>query len=292
VLSFWCSATELPWSWAPRLYPGIWLAMGLLIGLYVRSWRRHRRSKGIAAHDARRPWFFGVGVALLWIATDWPVGALGAGYLSSIHMLQFLVYTLGAAPLIMLGTPDWMVRPLVLRLGVFGAVRRLARPLVAGIAYNLLLISTHAPFTVDLLRTNQLGSMVLDVAWLVCGFILWLPILSPLRELRHPSPPAQCIYLFITTAVVAMVPGAILTFSSFPLYSAYEIAPRVGDIASIEDQQAAGVLMKVATMLLTWVVIFAIFIRWATREQGESGPRRIGSHPPVESTASSDAPSP
>ncbi len=41
------------------------------------------------------------------------MGTLGAGYLASVHMAQYLLYTLVAAPLLMLGTPEWMVRPIV-----------------------------------------------------------------------------------------------------------------------------------------------------------------------------------
>ena len=185
---------------------------------------------------------------ILWGATDWPVGALGAGYLASVHMSQYLLYTLAAAPLLMLGTPAWMVRPIVVRLQIHGALRVLARPLVAGVGFNVILVATHAPWTVDTFRSNQLGSMVLDVVWLLSGFLLWTPLINPLPELRHPSPAVRCIYLFLAAGAIAMLPGGILTFATFPLYRTYELAPRVWGLSADDDQQMAGILMKIGNI--------------------------------------------
>ena len=50
-----------------------------------------------AAREQRRPWQFALGIFFLWAASDWPIGTLGASYLSSIHMMQFMLYTLAAA---------------------------------------------------------------------------------------------------------------------------------------------------------------------------------------------------
>ena len=50
------------------------------------------------------------------------------------------------------------------KLRIYRLVRVLARPLVAGLLYNAILIATHAPLTVDAFRSNQLGSFVLDKA--------------------------------------------------------------------------------------------------------------------------------
>ena len=34
----------------------------------------------------------------LWLATDWPLGLLGSGYLLSVHTTLYLIYTMVAAP--------------------------------------------------------------------------------------------------------------------------------------------------------------------------------------------------
>lgn len=268
-MTWWCSATRELWSWTPRAYPGIWLAVAILVGSYLVATRRHARHHMLTGEDRRKWIWFGLGVAVLWGATDWPIGALGAGYLASVHMLQYLLYTLVAAPLLMLGTPEWMVRPIVRRLKIHGALRTLARPIVAGVGFNLVLIATHAPWTVDTFRTSQFGSMALDLVWLASGFLLWIPLVSPLPELRHPSPAVRCVYLFLASGAIPMLPGGILTFASFPLYRIYELAPRVWDLSADSDQQLAGILMKVGNIPIVWSVIFVIFVKWATSERDE-----------------------
>lgn len=269
-MSWWCSATREPWNWEFRAYPGIWLAIGLLVLGYVVASRRHHATEPVTADDRRQRIWFALGVVVLWLATDWPLGALGAGYLATAHMLQYMLYTLVAGPLLLLGTPEWLIRPVVEKLHLQGALRIIARPLVAAVAFNIVLVATHAPWTVDTFRANQVGSMVLDVAWLLSGLVLWLPLVSPLPELRHPSPAVKCVYLFLAAGVIPMLPGGVLTFSTFPLYGTYELAPRVWDIEASNDQQTAGILMKVGNIPVIWTVIFVIFARWALGERDAS----------------------
>lgn len=269
-MTWWCSATREPWDWSFRAYPGIWLAIALLAGAYVATHLSHHDDAPATPADRRKKWWFGLGVVVLWLATDWPLGALGSGYLASAHMVQFLLYTLVAAPLLLMGTPEWMARRLADRLRASGALAQLAKPLVAGITFNVVLVATHAPWTVDTFRTNQVGSMVLDVLWLLSGLLLWLPLVGPLPELRMPSPAARCVYLFLSAGVVPMIPGAVLTFSEFPLYGIYELAPRVGGIDAGDDQQAAGIMMKIGSVPVVWGYIFVTFSRWALRERDEN----------------------
>jgi putative membrane protein len=269
-MSWWCAATREPWTWEFRAYPGIWLTIGALVLAYVVSSRRHRRTHELTADDRRKRMWFTLGIILLWLSTDWPLGALGAGYLATAHMLQYMLYTLAVAPLLLLGTPEWMIRPLVDRLRLDGFMRIVAKPVVAGVTFNVVLIATHAPWTVDTFRADQLGSMVLDIVWLLSGLVLWLPLVSPLPELRHPSPAVRCVYLFLAAGALPMIPGGILTFSEFPLYATYELAPRVWGIAANDDQQTAGIIMKIGSLPVVWTVIFVVFARWALRERDEN----------------------
>jgi len=129
------------------------------------------------------------------------------------------------------------------------------------------LVATHAPLTVDALRVNQLGSFALDVAWLASALLLWLPVCGPLDEIK-PSLPARGVYLFLAAGLVPMVPGGFLTFAEAPLYAVYELAPRVsGGLDALDDQQAAGAIMKVGNLPLLWPVLAGLFIRWAALDR-------------------------
>lgn len=262
MISWWCTALARPWTWTWIPYPGIWLASILPIVFYLRSVLRHSGPR-----DHRKTTFFITGMVVFWLASDWPLGVLGAGYLASAHMTQFLLYTLVSAPLLLLGTPEWMARRLLSRMRLQGAAVWFGRSLVAtGITYNAILLSTHAPGTVEVLRNSQIGSFAMDVLWMVAGFLLWLPVISPLPDGRARSQFAKMGYLFVTTSVVAVIPASLLTFTSTPIYAIYELAPRIGSLTALEDQQLAGIIMKIATVPIIWSTIAVLWKRWSAEE--------------------------
>jgi putative membrane protein len=262
MIVWWCTALFEPWEWQWIPYPGIWAAAIIPTVLYLRAVMRH--SAGI---DHRKMSQFVGGMAVFWIASDWPLGTLGAGYLASAHMTQFLLYTLVAAPLLLLGTPEWLARKVTSKLRIYRMTVWLGRSAVTcGVLYNVILMSTHAPATVDALRTNQFGSFAMDLLWVFAGMVLWLPVVSPIPEGRVQSVWAKMIYLFIVTAVVAVIPASFLTFATTPLYAIYELAPRIGSFTAIEDQQVAGIIMKLGTIPIIWGTITVMWFRFSTKE--------------------------
>jgi cytochrome c oxidase assembly factor CtaG len=272
-VQFWCSASTEPWSWTPTPYVGVWLVMALLVGWYVRAWRRKRPDRPLTDVERRQPWWFALGALMLWVATDWPVGALGAGYLASVHMLQFMIYTLGAAPLLLMGLPEWFFER-ARQQRWWGAVRQLSRPIVAGLLFNVVLLSTHAPIVVDTLRVSQVGSFFMDVVWVLSGLILWLPLLNPDASLRHRSMAVRAAYLFLASGALPMLPGAFLVFAPGPLYRVFELAPPVFDISAANDQQMAGLLMKVGNIPILWPVLLVLFVRWSRADAAATPPPR------------------
>lgn len=287
-MTWWCSATKVPWDWTPRAYPGVWLVMGLLLAAYAFS-RSRMSADERAADDPRRPIAFVAGWLVLWIASDWPVGTLGSGYMASVHMVQSLLYTMVAAPLLVLGLSEPTLRRLLARTRTTGLVRAACQPVTAVVLFNLVLVGTHAPVTVDALRASQFGSFVLDGVWLASGLVLWLPICGTLDELR-PGYPVRAIMLFLGAGVVPMIPGGFLTFADHPLYRIYELAPPVGWLDATSDQQLAGVLMKVGSVPLIWPVIGVMFARWARASGATSQPVRAVPTPATSALATTQEP--
>ncbi|MED5541365.1 MAG: cytochrome c oxidase assembly protein [Actinomycetota bacterium] len=273
-MRFWCSTLEEPWSWTFRAYPGIWVAMLCLVVPYLVLDRRAPK-----VHDNRgsRRWVFIVAVLLLWVATDWPLGLLGASYLASAHMAQFLIYTMAVAPLLLLGVPEWMARRMSGQLRLYQLVGRCSRPVTAGLVFNAMLISTHSPWLVDNLRVNQFGSFVMDFLWLIGGLVVWMPIASPIPEHRMTSYPGRMVYLFLALGVVPAVPAGFLTFASFPLYATYELAPRVHGLGATTDQQLAGLVMKLGGIPVVWGTIAVLMYRWSEMSRAESAAARVQS---------------
>lgn len=265
-MRWWCSQLYEPWSWTPRPYLGVWVVLAVLILVRLRVLRRRRHETGSIGVTTRQRVAFWAALVALWVASDWPIGALGAGYLASVHMGQYMLYTFAAAPFFVLAMPEWWLRRVLARARAYRLVAWSARPLIAIILTNLILVATHAPITVDRLRVSQLGSFLLDVAWLIGGLIMWLPVISALPELRVRSVPLRSVYLFMAAGISSFIPAGFLTFASNPLYRSYEIAPRVG-LDPVEDQQLAGAIMKVGALPVIWITIAVIWIRWANAER-------------------------
>jgi cytochrome c oxidase assembly factor CtaG len=61
-------------------------------------------------------------------------------------------------------------------------------------------------------------------------------------------------------------PAGFMVFAQYPLYSLYELAPRVAEISSGADQKTAGVIMKGASDPLIWIAMIVIFAQWRRAE--------------------------
>lgn len=279
-MQWWCVAQGTPWEWTWTPYPGVWIFLGLLVA--GRSWisRRAgvREGRAGAGQPARRRWFFGAGIAALWVALDWPVGALGAGYLASAHMVQFLLIALVAPPLLLLGLrPEVYERlspPPVLR----GALDRLVHPLTALLFFAVTMAWTHWPPVVDTWMSTQVGSFALDMVWLLGGTVFWWPVVSPRPARSWFGYPGKVGYLVVATIVNTGV-FMYLTYAELPLYRIYELAPPVSLLSTRDDQVVAGLLMKMGGGLILWTAITVLFGRWyleSEREGDSLGPAESG----------------
>jgi putative membrane protein len=78
------------------------------------------------------------------------------------------------------------------------------------------------------------------------------------------------LYLFLQS-ILPTVPASFLTFARAPVYHFYESVPRIWGIGVLNDQQIAGLIMKIGGGLLLWACIAAIYFRWSAKEErGES----------------------
>ena len=257
-MRWWCSAQATAWEWSWQAYPGVWLFIGLLSGAYLWLGRSVESRRGQRAYSA-------FGVLLLWGALDWPVGALGAGYLASVHMLQYLLIALLVPVLLLLGVPDAAFRKLD-ESPLGRPLRLVTHPLIALAVFGFILYYTHIPGVVDGWMASQAGSFGIDMLWLVGGLVFWWPVIVPVPERPRFPPGLKMGYLFLAT-VLNTIPYAFLTFGELPFYGIYELAPPVTGISTRQDQQIAGLLMKMGGGVILWTAITGLFFRWFHREQ-------------------------
>ena len=236
--------------------------IALLYGAAVR--RQQARDPGRPAVSRFQLTCFAGGLGVMWLASDWPVHDLAEGYLYSVHMVQHLLFTLVVALLLLAGTPTWLARDLLggRRLAV---VRSLSRPVTGLIQFNVVLVLSHWPVVVEATVRHHPLHFVAHAVLLGSALLMWMPVASPLPEIRRLKPPTQMLYLFLQT-IVPTVPASFLTFNSRPLYKIYVGFPRLWGISALSDQQFAGLIMKIVGGMYLWAVIGVIFFRWYAAE--------------------------
>ncbi len=263
-------AAQGPLRWQAHLEIWFLLIAVLALGFYVtRVIQPTMVTMGEAPITGRQKRFFVAGLVVLALASDWPVHDVAEEYLFSVHMVQHLVLTLIMPPLFLLATPPWLVR-MMFGAGRVGALlSRLGRPLIAGLLYNALVVATHAAPLVN--ASVKIGPLhyLLHSALVLSALLMWNPVCGPVHELRL-SLPTQMAYLF-GMSVLPTIPAAFLTVAEIPLYRAYERGEyRLWGVNIIQDQQAAGLIMKLGGGFYLWSIIVVLFVRWSTRHEAEA----------------------
>jgi putative membrane protein len=262
------AGTSSPWEWNP--HPETWALVIALVLAYmvaVAYLGPKRVGPGEVAATTRQKAAFLLGVLALWIGEDWPLHELAEDYLFSAHMVQHILFAFVVPPLLLLGTPRWLLRSLIGRGLRLRVLRFLVRPLVALILFNAAIATMHWSVVVDLQARSELFHLAFHAVLITSGLLMWSVVIAPLPELNRLSEPAKMLYLFLQS-VVPTVPASFLTFASAPMYAAYEDAPRVwAGIDAVADQRIAGLIMKIGGGLLLWSVIAYMFFRWSAKEE-------------------------
>ena len=80
----------------------------------------------------------------------------------------------------------------------------------------------------------------------------------------------------IAQSIVPVLPGFFMTWADYPIYSTYELAPRViADFDAVIDQQTAAAVLQVGGMVLLWVQIAYRFLSWGYAQVNDDD-RRSG----------------
>ena len=251
-----------PW----HAHPDVWVLFAGIEAAYLAVVLRHRRERGGEDPEwRRRATFFSFGVLVLWVGADWPIHDLAERYLYSVHMVQHLLFSLVAPPLLLAGMPPWLLRGLLRPRPIHRAFRFFTRPLVALILFNGILLFTHWPAVVDVSVRSEGLHFGLHVALVFSALAMWWPVMSPMPEMPPLSPPGQMLYLFLQS-LAPTIPASFLTLGSTLLYPVYGTFPRIWGISAHSDQLVAGLIMKLAGGAILWGFITVIFFRWHDRE--------------------------
>ena len=248
------------WRWTP--HPEVWLIVlaALAVGIYV---VRVLAPVAGEAVGQRQKGYYLAAVAFLWLASDWPVHDIAEQHLYSVHMVQHLLITFVVPPLLLLATPEWLARRVVDP--ARPVARRLLRPIVVGVVFNVVVAITHLPWVVNTSAGNGIFHYTAHLLLFVTAIAMWLPVCGPFPELRL-QPLAKMFYLF-AMSVLPTVPAGFLTFAQSTLYEAYDTPLRLWGVTVANDQQMAGLIMKIVGGLYLWTIIAGIFFHWSARQR-------------------------
>lgn len=251
--------------WRFQWHPEVWVLVAFLTGSYIYMVRvigPNAVPEGQPVVTRTNIGCFIGAITLMWVASDWPVHDIGEDYLYSMHMLQHMMLSYFVPPLVLMATPQWLLRVLVGEGKLYRFVAVMSRPLVAGVIFNAVVVVTHIPGMVSASVANGPLHYTLHFMVVMTALLMWMPVVGPLPEL-HISPLAKCVYLFLQS-LVPTIPAAWLTFADGAVYKSYDKPVRVWGMSVQSDQQLAGAIMKTGGGIFLWaIIIFFFFKRFA-----------------------------
>jgi cytochrome c oxidase assembly factor CtaG len=196
---------------------------------------------------------FAAGVAAVLLALL-PVTDEWADRLLSVHMVQHLLLTLVAPPLLLLGGPvQFLLKTLpprprrALARAVAGrAVHLLTRPPVGLAVFAAVMLATHLTGLFELALRDDRVHAAEHAAYLLAGLLLFAPLLAPASGPVAKAPGGLARFLWLMAAMVPMTAvGALLSSENRVRYPSYVAPARALGRSPLADQHLAGVIMWV-----------------------------------------------
>lgn len=210
---------------------------------------------------------FVLGIVAAFLTEASPLHDLSEKYLLSAHMVQHLLLSYVVAPLLIAGTPGWMVRPLARNRISGPLMRAITRPLTAFILFSLAFSLWHLPWIYEAALGDDFVHHSQHLVFLALAVAVWWPVMSPLPEMPRLGYGLQVGYL-VALPLGQFFVAAILTFAPESFYPTYQEAPRVLPMSAAADQQLSGVIMKITSFIAFGVPLVIAFMHWFTREGG------------------------
>ena len=256
------------------VHPSTAIGIAGLAGLYEWRARRARDPEALAPTPGQRLAFYGA-LLVLFVTLNGPLHDLSDFYLFSGHMVQHLLLTLVVPPLLIVGTPAWMLRPLLRRPALYAAARRLTTTGACFTLFNLVLAFWHLPPLYNLALAQHPVHIAQHLMFIAASVLMWWPLLSPLPELPRAAYPAQMLYCFLMVIPMSII-SIYIAMADTLLYPAYAAAPRILGISPMQDQQYGGLIMWVPGGIFFYAVMTVVFFKWVQRGEDDQASAQVG----------------
>ncbi|WP_188454511.1 cytochrome c oxidase assembly factor CtaG [Virgibacillus oceani] len=238
----------------------------------------------------KQQFYFFTGMLLLYAVKGSPIDLLTHIMLTA-HMIQLAIYFLIFPILMIKGIPSWVWEKVINIPIIRPVFKLLTKPLISLLLFNTLFSIYHIPDVFDFTKASPIAHSTISTVILIAAFIVWFPILTPIKERDTISPLLKIAYIFANGVLIT--PACVLIiFSDVPLYAAYSqdgawiqalalcvpndvlqgIAVSISGpemfspMGTLEDQQLGGIIMKLMQEITYGVVLAKIFFSWFNRE--------------------------
>ena len=258
------------WSFDPLVAIPLLLTAAAYLWMMAQVNAAHPRTRVPAA----RPAAFLAGLAVLAIALQSGIEQYDTT-LFSVHMVQHVLLTLIAAPLLVLGAPVTLVlrfsRPQFRRRWVLPILhsrilRVLSFPVVAWLLFAATMWGTHFSPLFDAALENPLIHDVEHLLYLGVGLLFWWPVVGLDPGPWRMSYPARILYLFLQMPQNTFL-GLVIYMAGEPLYRHYVTTVRTWGPTPLADQQVAGGLMWVIGDVIFFIAILGVVAAWMRSEE-------------------------
>lgn len=261
------------WLWSNwQIEPTISLGLLALLAAYFIAARKFEGTDpagGAPRTTSRKQKIsFVSGLITIFIALGPPISDWSDHYLLTAHMVQHLLLVLLGAPLVLAGTPAWMLEPLTKNPVTNTIGYWLTRPLVAFFVANFIFVVWHMPALYEAALRSEPVHILEHMTLLGSAFLVWWPINGPLPQ-WPPLPLGLHILYFAAMTIPGSIVGAFITLSLPGMYAPYDTARRIFGIDLATDQQIAGLVMWVGVSSIYLLLMTVSFFRWSAREEAK-----------------------
>jgi len=246
--------------------PGLSPHPEVLLVLFASGFAYWWATTHVAQATRRQRGWFAAGLLLLLVAASSPVHDIAEDRLYVVHMVQHVVFTFIAPPMLLLGIPTRLTSWIVGHHPVGAVVRVCTRPLVALIGFNLLVGLSHLEPVVDRATVSEPLHFLLHLVLFSSALCLWCPLINRAPELIRMRSGGKILYLMANALLPVPIVTA-LALAARPVYAHYAVAPRLWGISALDDQQLAAGVMWLLESFWTIGALAVVFFSWWANEQ-------------------------
>ncbi|MFD1335994.1 cytochrome c oxidase assembly factor CtaG [Oceanobacillus iheyensis] len=239
---------------------------------------------------------FYIALLLLYFVKGAPIDLLSHITLTA-HMIQMAIYLLVFPMLMIKGIPSWIWEKLMATPFVGAVLKFLTKPLISLLLFNGLFSIYHIPAVFNFAKSAPMIHTGISIVLLIAAFIVWIPLLAPIKELDKLQPLLKIGYIFANSVLIT--PACVLIiFASEPLYATYSqggawlqalslcvpqdvlqgLAPQLSgpetfiSLSTVYDQQLGGIIMKIMQEITYGILLGSIIFSWFKGESNTIDP--------------------